>query len=483
MEWSELSHLSQEEIQEVQNQKIKHLMRYEAPFSPYYRELFKKHNINFKDIQTTDDLAKIPFTTKTDLAPTQEDPAKPRQFILQPDEKLLKKHSSPGRLAGLIVKKLTGQDPKPKLEWEYKPIHIHFTTGRTALPTPFAYSARDIETLKESAKRMFNVIGIPNDIVAINAFPYAPHLAFWLAFFGLTTVGLTSLQTGGGKISGTQKILDGLERMKGGLLLGIPGYIYHLLRTARKEGRNLENLKYIIFGGERASPGLRDKVKELCKEMGTKDLQIFVTYAFTEGKTAWIQCHESEGYHIYPDIGYFEVVDKEGKRVPDGHPGELVYTALDWRGTIVIRYKTGDMTQGIEYGPCVHCGRTVPRILPDLQRSSEFKEFRLTKVKGELVNLNQFFPLLSGMSEIEEWQLEIKKKDNDPYGLDELVLYICPKQGQDFDSIKEMVARKIHNEIMVNVDMVQRPLDQLLQQLGMETELKEKRIIDNRPKE
>ncbi|KKW13294.1 MAG: phenylacetyl-CoA ligase (phenylacetic acid catabolism), partial [Parcubacteria group bacterium GW2011_GWC2_49_9] len=205
-------------------------------------------------------------------------------------------------------------------------------------------------------------------------------------------------------------------------------------------------------------------------------------YAFTEAKTAWIQCHESEGYHLYPDLDFFEVIDKDGNRVPDGHPGELVYTSLDWRGTLVVRYRTGDMTQGIEYEPCVHCGLTVPRILPDLQRSSEVKEFHLTKVKGELINLNQFFPLLSGMSEIEEWQLEITKKDNDPYGLDEMTLYVCPKEGTDFTSLEQAIVHKVHNEVMVSVRIVQRTLPELLQQLGMETELKEKRIIDSRPK-
>lgn len=457
-------------------------MRHHIPYSPYYSEFFKKHGINPRDITTTDDLARLPFTSKEDIAPTEQNRIKPRQFVLQPDEHLIKKNASFGTLLKILGMKLTGQDPKPMLEREYKPIHLHFTTGRTALPTAFGYSARDMDTLRESGKRMLNVIDVPNSLVAINAFPYAPHLAFWLSYHALTAVGMTSLQTGGGKISGTEKILDGLENMKAGLLIGIPGYIYHLLRTARAQKRNLENLQYVIFGGERASPGLRSKVKNMLHEMGSADPKIFVTYAFTEGKTAWIQCHESEGYHLYPDLEFFEVIDKDGNRVPDGQPGELVYTALDWRGTLVLRYRTGDMTRGIERGPCPSCGKTVPRILPDIQRSSEVKEFHLTKIKGELVNLNQFFPMLSGMSTVEEWQLEIRKKDNDPYGLDELLMYVSPKQGTNFETVKNEIQRRVHNEIMVSVDVVPRTLPELLSQLGMETELKEKRIVDNRPK-
>ncbi|MFA6908740.1 MAG: AMP-binding protein [Patescibacteria group bacterium] len=483
MEWHELSHLSREEIREIQNQKLQRLMRHEIGYSPFYRELFKKNNINPKNIKTTDDLVQIPFVSKADLAPTEDDRGRPRQFILQPDEHLIKKNASLPLLLKILAMKVTGHDPKPMLEKMYKPVHMHFTTGRTALPTPVVYTASDLELLKESGKRMLNVIHVPNSVVAINAFPYAPHLAFWLSYYSLVSVGMTSLQTGGGKISGTQKILDAIERLKGGLLLGIPGYIYHLLRTAVAQKRNFENLEYVVLGGERASPGMREKLKGLLRELGSKNPKIYVTYAFTEGKSAWIQCHESEGYHVYPDMEFFEVVDKEGKRVPEGQPGEIVYTSLDWRGTVVLRYRTGDMTQGIEYDACRSCGKTVPRILPDIQRSSEIKEFHLTKIKGELVNMNQFFPLLSGMTTIEEWQLEIRKKDNDPHGLDELILYIAPSAGADFNTVKQEVVRRIHNDVMISVDVVEKPLQDILDRIGMETELKEKRIIDNRSKE
>lgn len=482
MQWKELSQLPYDEIKELQNKKLKLFVKHELPFSPFYRELFKKHNISFDEIQTTDDLQKIPFTSKADIAPTQDEPARPRQFILQPDEKLIKKYAAKSKLLKILWGKLTGQDVKRELEKEYKPIHIHFTTGRTALPTPFTYPARDVELLKESGERMLDVAHVSRDLVAINAFPYAPHLAFWLAYNALTKLGMTSVQTGGGKIMGTQKILDATERMKAGLLVFIPGYGYHLMREAIKQKKDFSSLKIIISGGERASVGLRDKVKDLLRQLGAKDLKFLSTYAFTEGKTAWIQCHEQSGYHLYPDLEFFEVVDKDGKRVKEGEPGELVYTALDWRGSVVVRYRTGDMTEGIEYNTCPHCGKTVPRIKMDIQRSSEIKEFNLTKIKGELINLNQFYPVLSGIKEIEEWQVEIRKKNNDPYEIDEMILYLAPKQGTDFEALKAKVKKIMHSEIFISAEIIEKKLPELLQMLGMETELKEKRIIDNRPK-
>ncbi len=479
--WNKLSRFSKEEFRALQNKKLRAFVRHQLMFSPYYRELFTKHNLSPMDIATTDDLVKIPFTTKEDLAPREDERTRPRKFILQPDEQLIKQYFPKGQLLRLAARKLAKKDVKAELEWEYKPVHLHFTTGRSALPTPFAYTSYDVERLKESGKRLLDVSGISHDSVAINGFPYSPHLAFWLAYYAMTTIRMLGLHSGGGKIMGTEKIIDAIQNMKASVVVFIPGYCYHLLRRAVALKKDFSNVKHVIFGGERVSPGLRDKVRELLGQLGAHEVEILATYAMTEGKTAWIQCGEQTGYHLYPDMEFFEVIDENGKRVPEG-PGELVYTALDWRGSVVVRYRTGDRTLGIDYGACPNCGRTVPRILPDLQRVTEIREFNLTKVKGEFVNLNNFYPVLSGMKELEEWQIEIGKVNNDPFEVDELRLFVSMKNPAEFDHFVPILQKKIEEAVNVSVKVQQLPLSELLERLGMETELKEKRILDVRPK-
>lgn len=481
-DWHKLSHLDREQQRELQNEKLRWFFRHKLPYSPFFRQRLEELKLSWSDFRTVDDLEKLPLISKADIAPVEEDRARPRKFILQPDEHLLKKHATKGELLNLVGMKVRRQDPKPMLEREYKPLHIHFTTGRTALPTPFTYSAYDLEMLRETGRRAFNVAGFSSSNVGLNAFPYSPHLGFWLAYYGLLEAGITALATGGGKVMGTQKIMDSMERLKVNVVTMIPGYCYHLLREAVKQKRDFSNLKYLVFGAERVSPAFRDKVKELLVQVNAHEVQILATYASTEAKTAWIQCAEHTGYHLYPDLEYIELVDEHGKRVPEGEGGEIVYTALDWRGTVVVRYRTGDLAKGIEYGPCPSCGRTVPRILPDIQRKSDVKEFHLTKIKGELVNLNNVFPIMSSIKGLDEWQLIIRKRNNDAFDLDEIAVHASPKPGTSFAAVTDAIRKQMHAEMQVSVAVEERTTEQLIDALGMETELKEKRIVDSRPK-
>ena len=471
LNWHQLQCLKPQKIKQLQNRLLRNFIRNQIPYHPFYHRLFKKSNLRFSGIKTTDDLRKLPFTTKEDIAPTQKKPKKFLDFVLQPNEKLVRQYSTFGKKIKVMLN-------KEHLYHEYKPVHMHFTTGRTANATPILYTAYDLQRLEESGRRMFEVINLPRDNATINAFPYAPHLAFWQTFYAAKAANVLSLHTGGGKILGTEKIIKAVESMKANCLVGMPGYLYHLTRTAKEQKRNFSNLNLVVFGGERVPAGLRDKIKEFLKSMGSRNPRILSTYAFTEGKAAWAECAEESGYHLYPDFGFIEIVDKNGERV-ENEKGEIVYTSLDWRGSVVLRYKTGDIGK-MNYGKCA-CGRTLPRIDNIIERSSEYKEFKITKIKGSLVNLNSFFGIMSH-KDVEEWQIEIRKKNNDPYEIDELIVYVAPRKKANFEILKQDLKNQITAETEVSPEIIKVELRELLKRLGMETELKEKRIADNRKK-
>ena len=475
--------MSAAEIKKMQDKKLRSLLINQiAPYSPYYEKVFKKHKIDPYKIKGVDDLRHIPFAYKENVAPTDEEPKKHKDFVIRPDEEISEKYSHMAKLSPYGGKRAV----EDKI-YEYKPVHIHFTTGRTAKSTPFVYSLRDLKNIKEAGARLLNVFGLTDKDFFLNAFPYSPHLAFWQSFFAAESGGFSALNSGGGKVMGTQNLIEAVEELCATAMVIIPGYAYYMLREAARQKRDFSSMRTIIFGGERVPPGLKTKIKGLLAEMGAKDPIVLATYASTETRVAWGECpaEESFGYHIYPDMEIIEIINPEtGEPVEEGEEGEIVYTPLDWRGTCVLRYRTGDIAKGgITYEPCPNCGRTVPRISANIQRKSEFKEFNLTKIKGTLVNLNNFFPLLMSHPQVLEWQVELRKRNNDPFELDEIYLYIAPEENADLEKLKADLRQKVIRDTEVAPsDIIFRSAQEILKQLGMETELKEKRIFDNRPK-
>ena len=77
------------------------------------------------------------------------------------------------------------------------------TTGRSAEPVPFLYTARDIENLKLGGARVYELCDATREMRMLNLFPFAPHLAFWFAHYGGAEFGTFVLDTGGGKVMGT----------------------------------------------------------------------------------------------------------------------------------------------------------------------------------------------------------------------------------------------------------------------------------------
>src|SRR3989344_5845828 len=222
--------------------------------------------------------------------------------------------------------------------------------------------------------------------------------------------------------------------------------------------------------------------------MGAKNVAVFGTYGFTEARSAWAECpagpQGSSGYHLYPDKEIFEVIDpRTGEVKKEGESGELVYTSLDSRGSVVVRFRTGDfVTGGITHEPCPYCKMTVPRIGSDITRLSDVKDLKLSKIKGTLVDLNHFISVLTDMDSIAEWQLEIRKKDNDPYEVDEVVVYVCGKNGVNQSSLGEEIKRNILmvTEITPN-EVVFLPLPEIVKRLELETASKETSINLLRP--
>lgn len=465
---------------------------YLYPFSPFYRKLLDDNGVRPEQIRTVDDLRRVPLTQKLDLIATDTEPQRFKQFILQPDPAKIKAAWPLSKKLPLLWTKWTrgADEVRRAVQREFSPCFMTFTTGRSAEPVPFFYSPYDVQILHETGARLVDVMGVQNDCRVANVFPYAPHLAFWQVFFAGQATGMMVLSTGGGKVMGSSGDLRALARLKADALIGVPGYVYHLLRKAAGEGMNLSSIRFVGLGAERVPPGMKAKISELLEQTGARDVRVFGTYGFTEARMAFAECptpnNAYTGYHLYPDLAIFEVIDpKTGDVVPEGEDGELVFTPLHARASTVFRYRTGDRVRGgIQWDPCPHCGRTVPRISSDLTRESSLKDLQLLKVKGTLVNLEDCAMLLGSIPEVEEWQIELRKKDGDPLEVDEMVVRLAIKDGCQPEAAAKQIRTVFKSRLEVSPNYVEfLELEAMLQKIGMETEMKEKRFVDARPKE
>ncbi len=491
--WGRLTHIKKDDLKRLQNRRLQHFINtYVYPFSPHYRKVFDQNRIDPESIRSAGDLSRIPFASKMDFIQTPQDTERFRDFILQPDKEKIRSHWPAGKLVKLALLSATRgpEFTQQHLKREFKPIFMTFTTGTTNRPVPFLYTNYDIENLYLSGARMLNLFNISDTENILNMFPYAPHLAFWQVVFGALSSNALALSTGGGKVMGTEGNIAAIVKMKPSVLLGVPSYVYHVVREAKEKGVQFDFIRKVVLGASRVTPAFKLKLAEDLADVGARDVAIFGTYGFTEARCAWAECPgdstDSSGYHLYPDKEIFEVIDPQtGEVKGEGEDGELVYTALDARGSVVLRYRTGDFAKGgITYAPCPRCGSTVGRISSDITRLSDIKDLQLSKIKGSLVNLSNFDALFSEITAVDEWQVEIKKRNDDKFDVDELIVYCSAKGGKAGEALIEEIRKKVLVATEVSPNAVHLLAhDDMVKRLELETANKEKRVIDKRPKE
>jgi phenylacetate-CoA ligase len=244
-----------------------------------------------------------------------------------------------------------------------------------------------------------------------------------------------------------------------------------LLLAEEIERRQLKDkifLKKIIFGSERSSDAMRQRIKTT---LGLDDM--FDIPGMTElyGPGTGLECSRHEGIHYWADYYILEIVDPETlEPVPEGEIGEMVVTTLSKEASPLIRYRTHDLTRLIP-APC-SCGNVLPMHDKILGRSDDMIIFRAVNIYP-----GQIDEILSKVPEIGcEYQVVIERKTD---GKDYMKLRIESAHaggGSETDAIGQKISQQIKNQIMVSCDI------ELVDEYSLpRSERKTKRIYDNRP--
>ena len=479
--------LDRETLVELQGRKLHRYLRDSVlPFSKHYQKIFAAAGLTADSIRTVADLQKIPFTSKEDLLPTADNPRRALEFVLQPDPAVLAR-----RPAVMLRALWRGRERvRDELEREWRPTFMTATTGRSTESVAFLYTQHDIANLGLGSGRVAEMGGRMRDDRMLNMFPFAPHLAFWYMYYSGINRNIFCLSTGGGKVMGTDGNIRSIQKIRPTVLAGMPTFLYHVLSEALQEGLRFEGIKCVLLGGEKVADGTRRKLAELCAQLGSPEAIVVATYGFTEAKLAWTECpfppgNTPSGYHLFPDLGIFEVINPEtGAVQPDDTAGEIVWTPLEQRGTVVLRYRTGDYIEhGLTYEPCPYCGKRMPRLLGRISRVSDFRALRFQKIKGTIIDFNELEHALDDMRGLGSWQIELRKIHDDPLELDEIHLHVTRTSDQSEEVLTTALSNMLHSQFEVRPNRILfHPPEKMreLQKVGVA--LKEQKVVDNRPK-
>ncbi|MBI2900582.1 MAG: AMP-binding protein [Planctomycetes bacterium] len=468
-----------------------------------YHPAFRKAGIDAGSIRTPDDFARIPVTTKAEFR------ADPTAYILQPvfpgrtplhettpiSRKLLARYAwnaaTSARLIDLFRKQSLRERASYRACREWLPIHFHVSSGSTGEPTPVAYTAWDLERIIPELAASTVVRTDPPQVYdrwdhrLMNLFPGAPHLAFFQSVFTKLAISGSSFETFGGKVIPTDRQIEIFSRGRFNSIGAVPSYAAHWMRRAvdlveagkiRPFGEAFEGM---ILGAEALSDPMRRHLHELAKRLGAHPrFTILQTYGSTETKWAGTECCEESGIHLNPRYYFWELLHPETKEpVAPGEPGVLVFTHVGWRGTVFVRYWTGDLVKGgMLHERCPRCGCTFVTIRGPIARAD--KDF--TKIRGTLVPLQELVTAIRDTAGVRNCQVVLDRPQE--FGRDRMVVRLLPERGADGAAVAEAVRSRVRSVNEVTPDEVRIETDEAAfeSQLFARTGIKAEYVVDRR---
>ncbi len=397
---------------------------------PFYRRRFDEAGIQPGNIQSLDDLAAIPFTTKQDLRDNY-----PYGMFAVPMDNV---------------------------------VRIHASSGTTGQPTVVGYTARDINTWAELMARSLVAGGAGRGDIIHNAYGYGLFTGGLGVHYGAEKLGASVIPVSGGN---TKRQIVIMRDFGPTILTATPSYTLHLAEVAQDMGIDFKtfSFKFGIFGAEPWSERMREEIE---RKLNLTAVDI---YGLSEviGPGVAVECHEAKrGLHIFEDHFIPEIIDPgTGDVLPPGQIGELVFTSITKEAFPVIRYRTRDITS-LNPEPCI-CGRTLIRMGKVSGRTDD-----MLIIRGVNVFPSQIESVLMETEGVEpHYQLQVDREGN----LDVLTVMVEVGETLFSDEVKQLqdLERKISKSIKDYLGVSARV--KLVEPKGIaRSEGKAVRVIDNR---
>ena len=403
--------MTAEEMEELQLKRLQDVVRRVYENVPYYRQKLDKAGVTPEDIQTLNDIEKIPFTTKSDLREAYPF----GMFAVSTDE---------------IVE-------------------VHTTSGTTGKPTVSGYTAEDLDLWGEVIARALSMAGATRKDIVQNCYGYGLFTGGLGVHHGGQKVGCTVIPISAGN---TNRQIEVIQDFKSTILTCTPSYAMYIAEVLEREGIPKEDIKLKagVLGAEMWTEEMRNEIE---RKLNIDALNI---YGLTEiiGPGVANECMEKNGLHIFEDHFYPEIINPNTlETLPPGEKGELVLTTLTREGMPVLRFRTRDITILRKDG--CGCGRTNVKMDRITGRSDD-----MLKIRGVIVFPSQIERALLKIEGLHpQYQIIVSR----PQQLDELEVQVeaSPSLFSDkvkyVEEVKNQIEHTIHNEIglRVNVSLVE----------------------------
>jgi phenylacetate-CoA ligase len=431
MIWDEeFETLPREALEALQGKRLKSTVERVYATVPSYRMKFEEAGLEPSDINTLEDINKIPFTTKDDLRENY-----PFGMFTVPMDNI---------------------------------IRIHASSGTTGQPTVVGYTRRDINTWAELMARSLVCGGTtPGDVIH-NAYGYGLFTGGLGIHYGAEKVGASVIPMSGGN---TKRQIMIMQDFGSTVLTCTPSYALNMAEVAEDMGVGFKELKLRvgILGAEPWSENMRKEIEE---KLSITALDI---YGLSEiiGPGVANECLEAKkGLHIFEDHFIPEIIDPvTGETLPPGEKGELVFSAVTKEAFPVLRYRTRDISS-LNYDTCV-CGRTMVRMSRVSGRTDD-----MLIIRGVNVFPSQIESVLMGVDGVEPHYLLIVDREE---SLDTLEVQVEVNEKIFSDEIKklESLSQRLTKDIKDYLGVSAKV--KLVEPKTIERSMgKAKRVIDNR---
>ena len=402
--------LDRESLDALQGVRLKNAV-FQASKSRFYRDQLFRAGVRIADINSVEDVRKLPFTTKEDL-----------------------RNQYPDGMLAMSVEQMN---------------RMHASSGTTGSPTCVFYTKNDIQTWADLMARCMYGVGIRPEDVFQNMSGYGLFTGGLGIHYGAERLGCCTIPAGAGNSKRQIKLLKDFHVS---VIHIIPSYALHLATVFEAIGMDPKSLdlRVAIIGAEPHTEAVRKRVEEIY------GIKAYNSYGLSEmnGPGVAFECMEQNGMHIWEDAYVAEILDPETlEPLPDGEIGELVLTTLTREGMPLIRYRTKDLTRFLP-GECP-CGRTHRRLDRILGRADD-----MIILKGVNIYPMQIERVLMDIPEVGQNYLIVLEREG---FLDQMRIKVEVKEEffvEDMRVLKglqQKIARLLKDEILVTprVDLVE----------------------------